>query len=65
MPGGKSRAAAAAQVRRLHLVDDGVGLHGERLLQGLVAVELQIAVEVGRAQAKALGDDLYLIGMGD
>ena len=32
---------------------------------GLVAVQLEIAVEVGRAHAKALGDDLYFIGMGN
>ena len=63
--GGESGAAAAAQVRRLHLVDDGVRLHGQRLLQRLVAVELEVAVEVGRAHAKALGDDLYFIGMGN
>ena len=35
------------------------------LLQGLVAIQFQIAVEVGGAQAKALGDDLHFIGMGD
>ncbi len=63
--GREARATAAAQVRRLDLVDDGVGAHADGLLQGLVAVELKIAVEVGRAQAKALGDDLYLIGMGN
>ncbi len=63
--GRKSRAAAAAQVRLLHLVDDGVGRHAERFLQRLVAVELEIAVERGRAHAKALGDDLHFIGMGD
>ncbi len=65
MPVGKSGAAAAAQFEVLDLVDDGVRLHGERLLHGLVAVEFEIAVEVGRTHAKALGDDLYFVGMGN
>ena len=63
--GGKAGAAAAAQVRCLHLVDDRVGSHADGFLHGFVAVEFEIAVEIGRAQAKALGDDLYFIGMGN
>ncbi len=41
------------------------GSHREGLLQGLVAVQFEIAVEIGRAQAEALGDDLHFIGMGN
>jgi hypothetical protein len=63
--GGESGAAAAAQAGILDLVDDGVRLHGERLLHGLVAVEFEIAVEVRRTLAEAPGDDFYLVGMGD
>ena len=64
-PGRESRAAAPAQAGILHLINNGVRLHGERLLHGFVAVEFEVAVDVGRAQAKAPGDDLYLVGMGD
>ena len=63
--GGKARAAAAAQVRGLHLVDDPVGALREALLRGLVAAELDVLVDVGRALAEALRDDLHFIGMGD
>ncbi len=64
-PGREPGAAAAAQAGILDLVDDGVRLHGERLLHGLVAVELEIAVDVGRTLAEAPGDDFYLVGMGN
>ena len=63
--GGEAGAAAAAKAGVLDLVDDGVRLHGERLLHGFVAVEFEVAVEVGRSLAEAPGDDLYLVGMGD
>ena len=63
--GGESRAAAAAQTGILDLVNDGVGLHGERLLHGLVAVEFEIAVDIGRTLAEAPGDDFHFVGMGD
>ena len=59
----ESRAAAPAQAGSLDLVHDGVRAHAERLLHGLVAVQFEVAVEIGRAQAEALGDDLYLVGM--
>ena len=49
----------------LDLINDGVRLHGERLLHGLVAVQFEVAVDIGRTLAKAPGDDLYLVGMGD
>ena len=41
------------------------GSIADGLLQRLVAVELEVAVEIGRTHAKALGDDLYFIGMGN
>ncbi len=42
MPGRESGAAAAAQIRALHLVDDLVGRHFEqRFAQALVAVVLR------------------------
>ena len=48
----------------LDLIDDRVRLHGERLLHGLVAVEFEVAIDVGRTLAEAPGDDFYLVGMG-
>src|SRR5690242_18249540 len=64
-PGRKPRTPAPAQPRILHFIDDGVRLHGKRLLDSLVAVEFEVAIDVRRTHAKAPGDDLYLIGMGD
>ncbi len=61
----EARAAAAAQAAGLHLVDDPFGALGEALLHGLIAAEFEIAVDVRRAHAKAAGDDLDFIGMGD
>ena len=55
-PGAEPGAAASAQAGVLHLVDDGVRLHGERLLHGLVAVQFEIAIDIRRALAKALRD---------
>src|SRR5664279_3737050 len=63
--GGEARAATATQIRRLYLVDDGVRPQRDGLLYGLVAVQFQIAVEIGRPHAEAFGDDLDLIGMGN
>ena len=62
---GESRAAASAEGGVLDLVDDGVRLHGERLLHGFIAVKFEIALEAGRALAEAPGDDSDLIGMGN
>ncbi len=50
----ESRAAAPAQAGILDLIDDGVRLHAERLLHGLVAVKLEIAVDIRRALPKRL-----------
>jgi len=61
--GREASTAAAAQAGVLDFVDDGVRLHGERLLHGLVAVE--VTVDIGRALAEAPGDDLYFVGMGN
>src|SRR5947199_1901918 len=64
-PRGESGAAASAKSGVLDLVDDRVGLHGERLLHGLVAVEFEVPINVSRTLAEAPGDDSYLVGMGD
>src|SRR5437764_9769256 len=56
-------SATPAQPRILDLIDDGVRFHSQRLLQGLVAIQFEIAVDVGRALAKTPGDDFYLVGM--
>ncbi len=59
----ETRAAASAQIGRFHLVDDCLRSNLQRLLHGLVAVEFEIAVDVGGAHAKAPGNDLDLVGM--
>ena len=41
------------------------GCHPKRFLDGFVAVELQVAIDIRRTFAKALGDDLYFVGMGN
>src|SRR5438270_5071972 len=64
-PGGEPGAAASAKSGVLDLVDDRVGLHGERFLHGLVAVEFEVAIDVSRTLAEAPGDDFYLVGIGD
>src|SRR4029077_20527416 len=64
-PRRESCPAASAQTRILDLIDNGVRLHGERLLQSLVAVQFEITIDVGRTLAEAPGDNLYLVGMGD
>src|SRR6185437_6782910 len=58
-------AAATTQSRSFYFVDDVVGLHLQRFPCGLVAVELDVAIDVLRALSKALGDDAHLIGMRD
>src|SRR5579859_442775 len=62
--GGEAGAAAPAKVRRFDLIDDVVGRHAEGFLRGFVAIELEVSLDIGRALAKALGDDFYFIGMG-
>ena len=61
--GGESGAATSAQPGILHLINNGVRFHAERLLHGLVAFELEVTVDVGRTHAKAPGYDLHLVGM--
>ena len=63
--GGKARAAAAAQIGGLHLVDDPVGALRQAFLRGFVAAELDVLVDIGRALAEATGHDLDFIGMRD
>ncbi len=41
------------------------GSIAKRLLDGLVAVKFEVAIDISRTHAKAPGDDLYLVGMGD
>ena len=63
--GREASAAAAAQVGGLHLGDDAIRAHAQWPSGSLVAVELDVFVDVGRALAKAEGDDIDFIGMGD
>ena len=62
--GGKAGAATPAKVGGLDLINDVVGRHGQGFLHGLVTVELQVCLNIGRALAKALGDNFYFVGMG-
>ena len=64
-PGREAGAAAAAQAGGLHLVDDPFGRLPEALLQRLIAAQLDIFVDIGRALAKAEGEQPDFIGMGD
>ena len=57
--------APSAQAGVLHLIDDDVRLHGECLLHGFVAVQLEIAIDIRSALSKALRDNAYLVGMGN
>src|SRR4051812_40048601 len=63
--GREAGATASAKVRSLHLVDDRVRRHRKRLLDGLVAVELEVGVDVGRTFAEPLGNDADFVGMGN
>ena len=64
-PGGKAGATAPAKIRRLHLADDPVGTLLDRRARRLVALQLKVLVNRGRALAKAAGDDLHHVGMGN
>ena len=64
-PGAESRAATPAQAGILHLIDDAVRAHAQGLLHRLVAVQLQVAIDIGRTQAESFGDDFYFVGMGN
>src|SRR4051812_26624325 len=61
--GGKTSTTATAKIRGFHLADDAFAAERNRFLDGLVAVEFQVANDVASAFTKALRDDLYLIGM--
>ena len=65
MPGGESRAAAPAQVRFLHFVDDLLGRHLlQRFFERLIAVVLQIDVDFVRiGHAEALADHRNFVGI--
>ena len=63
--GAETRAATPAQAGILDLVDDAVRPHAQGLLHRLVAVQLQVAINIGRTQAESLGDDFYFVGMGN
>ncbi len=60
----ESRATAPSQARVFDVVDDRVRLHAQRFLNSLIAVQFQVAIDIRRTHAKALGDDLDLVGMG-
>src|SRR5690348_7188143 len=62
-PGRKPGAATSAQPGVLDLINNGVGLHGQRLLHGLVAIEFEVALDVSRTHPKAPGYDFHLLGM--
>ena len=64
-PVGEAGAAASAQAGGLHLADDPLGGLPEALPQRLVSAKLDILVDVGRALAKAEGEQSHFIGMGD
>src|SRR5207244_9727197 len=63
--GREAGAAASAEVGSLDFVDDVVRLHLQRLLDSLVAIKLQMAIDVGSAFAKALRDNVDFGGMED
>src|SRR5437773_3781555 len=63
--GREAGATASAKIGSLDFIDDFVRLHLERLLDSLVAVKLQMAIEIRSAFAKTLGDDADFVGMED
>ncbi len=65
MPVGKPAPPRPRRPRGLHRVDDPLGTLGDGLLDGLVAVELDVLVDVGCALAEAAREHSYFIGMGD
>src|SRR5208337_651014 len=62
-PRRESRPAAPSKPGILYFINNGVRLHAQRLLHGLIAVQVEIAVNIRRALPKPSRDDLYLIGM--
>ncbi len=61
--GGKTGTAAATQAAGLHLIDDPFGTALDRLLRGLVAVQLDVFIDLGRTLAEAAREDTNLVGM--
>src|ERR1700757_1483058 len=58
-------SSAPTQPGVLNLINNSFGLHAERLLHGFVAVEFEIAIDMGRTLTKTFGNDLYFVGMGN
>ncbi len=63
--GRETSSAAAAKAGGLHGVDDPFGTLGDGLLNGLVAVKLEVLLDICSALTETAGDDFYFIGMGD
>src|SRR2546423_507867 len=63
--GRKTGAATPPQTGRLDLINNVIGLHLERLLDSLIPIQLQVAIDVRSALAKALRDNFDLVGMGN
>src|SRR5438270_5525637 len=61
--GREAGAAASAKIGSLDFIDNVVRLHLQRLLDGLVAVKLQMAIDVRSAFTKALRNDADFVGM--
>src|SRR5580692_12810459 len=64
-PSVESSPPAAAQAGILHQIDNLIRLHSKRFLDGFIAVELTVAIDISRTLAKAFGDDLHFVGMGN
>src|ERR1700688_4185581 len=64
-PGIESSSATPAQAGVFYQIHNRIRLHAERFLDGLVAVELQVAIDISRTLAKAFGYDFYFVGMGN
>src|SRR5579884_925374 len=64
-PGRKACATASAKTAGLHLVDDPVRALLNGKLGGLITIQFEVFVNIFRTKAKAAGDDLYFIGVGD
>ena len=64
-PRAEPGATSSAQARVLHLGNDRVRAHAQSLLHGLIAVQLEIAIDLRSALTKALRDHAYLVGMGN
>jgi hypothetical protein len=61
--GGEACTATATEAGYLHRVDDPLGTLRDCLLDGLVAIELEVLVDVGCALAEAAGDYFDFIWM--